>query len=230
MNHQPTQYNCRWYACLMEKMTSMIPAIGEALLHLRHMQRDLATSLFHHHQNWDAPMTLSQESRKELEWWKEWINKKNGLPIQKISSCTTPQIVIHVDASDLGWGVSSTSVQATGLWSQKEKEYSINARELAAIYFALKLHSQHHKGSRIKIFTDNITTLKYSSKSGETASTILQNLAVKIQNICNDFDLDVEYEHILGVNNIQADWLSRQTHQTQRVIYEATLPSRIFNR
>ncbi|KAG1325360.1 hypothetical protein G6F62_008593 [Rhizopus arrhizus] len=92
MNHQPTQYNCRWYACLMEKMTSMIPAIGEALLHLRHMQRDLATSLFHHHQNWDAPMTLSQESRKELEWWKEWINKKNGLPIQKISSCTTPQI------------------------------------------------------------------------------------------------------------------------------------------
>ena len=102
MNHQPTQYNCRWYACLMEKMTSMIPAIGEALLHLRHMQRDLATSLFHHHQNWDAPMTLSQESRKELEWWKEWINKKNGLPIQKISSCTTPQIVIHVDASDLG--------------------------------------------------------------------------------------------------------------------------------
>ncbi|KAG1126208.1 hypothetical protein G6F37_013830 [Rhizopus arrhizus] len=42
---QPRQHNCRWYASLMGKMTSMIPAIGEALLHIRHMQRDLAMTL-----------------------------------------------------------------------------------------------------------------------------------------------------------------------------------------
>lgn len=65
---KPHQYNCRWYVSMMGKMTSMIPAIGEALLHIRYMQRDLSLTLSKHLQNWDAPMTLSNDSKNELQW------------------------------------------------------------------------------------------------------------------------------------------------------------------
>ncbi|KAG1455810.1 hypothetical protein G6F55_006855 [Rhizopus delemar] len=37
--------SCRWIASLLGKMTAMIPAVGEALLHLRYLQRDLSKSL-----------------------------------------------------------------------------------------------------------------------------------------------------------------------------------------
>lgn len=220
-------YSCRWYAALLGKMTSMIPAIGEALLHIRHMQRDLSSTLRHRQQNWDTPMTLSQNSIKELEWWKQWITTKNGLPIQKIATWSTPQLIIHVDASDLGWGVSSMELNATGPWTSKEKDLSINARELTAIYFALKLHAKKYQNSRIKIFTDNMTALKYSTKSGGTASRILQDLAVSIQEISNQFNLEVEFQHVPGKDNIHADWLSRQQHD-QSPLYKAQLPRQIF--
>ncbi|KAG0743871.1 hypothetical protein G6F33_010833 [Rhizopus arrhizus] len=173
---QPRQHNCRWYASLMGKMTSMIPAIGKALLHIRHMQRDLAMTLSLYSQNWNTQMSLSTESKNELHWWLQWITKKNGHPIRKTTSGIEKTLTIYVDASDLGWGVSST-IQATGAWTTEESTLSINARELTAIYFALKLHAKTFPNLHIKLFTDNITALKYSSKSGGTASKILQDLA-----------------------------------------------------
>lgn len=155
--------------------------------------------------------------------------KKNGLPIKKLA-CNQPKATtIYVDASDLGWGMSSGTIQTTGAWTNKESLMSINARELTAIYFALKLHAKDFKDQHIKIFTDNMTALKYSSKSGGTASRTLQDLAVKIQELCSQYNLKVEYEHISGQENIQADWLRRQHHTTTKnLLYEAQLPKRIF--
>lgn len=37
--------SCHWIAELLGKTTSMIPAIGEALLHIRYLQRDLFRTL-----------------------------------------------------------------------------------------------------------------------------------------------------------------------------------------
>lgn len=41
----PTEKSCRWLASLIGKITAMIPAMGDALLHVRLLQRDLARSL-----------------------------------------------------------------------------------------------------------------------------------------------------------------------------------------
>ncbi|KAG1135531.1 hypothetical protein G6F38_012729 [Rhizopus arrhizus] len=73
-----------------------------------------------------------------------------------------------------------------------------------------------------------MTALKFVTKSGGTSSPILQNLAVKIQDICNQYNLKVEYHHIPGVNNIQADQLSRQRMESP--LYEAMIPNHIFNK
>lgn len=63
---QPVQRSCRWIAGLLGKVISMIPAIGEALLHIRYLQRDLAKSLQLNHQNWERPCYLSRQSLQEL--------------------------------------------------------------------------------------------------------------------------------------------------------------------
>lgn len=59
---------CRWIAGLLGKMTSMIPAIGEALLHIRYLQRDLSRALHLNRQNWEATCRLSYTSLEELSW------------------------------------------------------------------------------------------------------------------------------------------------------------------
>lgn len=59
---QPIQHSCRWIAGLLGKVTSMIPAIGEALLHIRYLQRDLAKSLHLNNQNWEMPCQISPQS------------------------------------------------------------------------------------------------------------------------------------------------------------------------
>jgi hypothetical protein len=78
----------------------------------------------------------------------------------------------------------------------------------------------------IHIYSDNKTALKYVTKAGGTASFDLQDLAVKIQGLCNQHQLQVHYQHIPGVENIKADQLSR----VRKPIYEMTVPPKMFQR
>jgi hypothetical protein len=61
-------YSCRWIAALLGKITAMIPAMGEALLRIRFIQRDLAWNLRLQRFNWEAPCKISADSWKELQW------------------------------------------------------------------------------------------------------------------------------------------------------------------
>ncbi|KAG0943812.1 hypothetical protein G6F29_011592 [Rhizopus arrhizus] len=154
----------------------------EALLHIRYLQRDLASSLQQTHQDWEAICKLSSTSQEELHWWENFVCQKNGLPIQKIAHAT-PKVIIHVDASNTGWGISSPLVTTSGFWTQEEVQQSINVRELKTILFAIQLHARKCENSTIKIFSDNMTALKYTTKSGGTASEVLQDLAIRIQEL-----------------------------------------------
>lgn len=85
---KPAVRSCRWFAGIMGKMISMIPAISEALLHIRCLQRDLARTFWLNYQNRDSIFQLSPTGKQELEWWLTWIQDKNGLPIRKtVMSC-----------------------------------------------------------------------------------------------------------------------------------------------
>jgi hypothetical protein len=77
----PTVRRCRWMAGLLGKITAMIPVVGEALLHIRHIQRSLSRSLSTQGYNWEGPCHLDQRAVEELQWRKTFLTKKNGLPI-----------------------------------------------------------------------------------------------------------------------------------------------------
>ncbi|KAG2236264.1 hypothetical protein INT48_008624 [Thamnidium elegans] len=213
----PTIRSCRWIASLLEKMTAVIPAIGEALLYVRHMQRDLAKALHNNHQQWDKACHLSQEGKNEIQWWEKFLIQKNGLPIHKII-VSDPALKVYVDASDIGWGITSSLVQTAGFWTNEEKNDSINVRELKTIYYAILIHAKKVNNVDMKIYSDNMTALKYVTKAGGTASFALQDLAVKIQDICNLHHLTVQYQHIPGVQNVKADQLSRSKKPTTSLL------------
>ncbi|KAG1453448.1 hypothetical protein G6F56_007573 [Rhizopus delemar] len=160
-----------------------------------------------------------------IEMVRNQRRKPEWTPIPKTEDTRPPAVVTHVDASDSGWGITSNEVETNEFWTEIEKETSINVRELQAILFALQLHAKRFKNSMIHIFSDNIAALKYAKKLGGTASPILQELALKIQEITAAHKLTIHYQHISGVKNVRADQLSRKT----RLRYEWKLPRRFFN-
>lgn len=216
------QRSCRWIASLIRKVTAMIPAIGEALLHVRYLQRDLVRSLRLSHNNWESPCKISVLSIQELKWWLNRASIKNGLPIRR--SLLVPDFTICVGASDSGWGEISTSVQTAGFWTRFEKEECINIRELKAILFSPQLHMPRYKNCNLKIYSDNRTALKYINKAGGTASEALQELAIQIQQLCNIYKVQLICHHVPGIQNPEADRLNRRSVP----LYEWALPRRWF--
>ena len=77
---QQETFSCRWIAGLLGKMTSLIPAIGQTLLHMRYLQRDLAVNLRRQQYHWDKPCKISTLAWKELHWWKTQAMGVNGQP------------------------------------------------------------------------------------------------------------------------------------------------------
>ena len=73
--------------------------------------------------NFETSLTLTQEVRKELEWWIQNLHLSNG----KALLALPPQLVITSDASLQGWGASCQGHRTGGPWSNLEKQNHINA-------------------------------------------------------------------------------------------------------
>ncbi|KAG1042554.1 hypothetical protein G6F43_011873 [Rhizopus delemar] len=115
------------------------------------------------------PYSLSQESWKEMHCWLQRAAHLNGLPIILSQQLKEPDVEIFDDASDTGQGVTSCHTKTADYRKEEEKDLSINVRELKTIAFALQHHAREFEGVLIKIFSNNITTLKYANKSGRTS-------------------------------------------------------------
>ncbi|CEG83717.1 hypothetical protein RMATCC62417_17593 [Rhizopus microsporus] len=114
--------SCRWVASLTEKMTSVIPVIGEALLHVRHLQRDLAKSLRPNgNRNWEGPCPLSKNSLQDLQWWENWRNSIVPPP----DTCTTNPGANERLQSDCPVPPHSRSREHQGRSAQPEETPSI---------------------------------------------------------------------------------------------------------
>ncbi|KAG1169562.1 hypothetical protein G6F36_012061 [Rhizopus arrhizus] len=130
------------------------------------------------------PCALSRENWREIHWLLQRATQLNGLPIILPQQPKELDAEIFVDAPDTGWGVASRHTETAGYWKEEEKDLLINVRELKTIAFVPQHHEREFEGVLIKIFSNNITALKYAKKSREeTASLWLQELALEVQEI-----------------------------------------------
>ena len=180
-------------------------AIFPARLYTRHLLY-YKNQVVKSDRDWDLPRPLDPASLQELQWWYDNLQKWNG----RSMLTPTPTQTIYVDASNTGWGCCWGQQRAHGYWTPQEATQSINWRELKAAQLALKTF-KILKNITILILTDNTTSLSYINKQGGTRSLPLMELATEVWNWCLSRNINIQAQHISGINNTVADMESRRT-------------------
>jgi ribonuclease HI len=132
-------------------------------------------------------------------------------------------MIVSTDASRRGWGASFLHQKTGGLWQKEESRAHINVLELKAANLALQALV---KGPRhIQLLTDNSTAVSYINKQGGThsPSLVAQEL---IWNFCISKNIWLTANHVPGVNNIEADFASRNLNNRT----EWTLDRKVFQK
>ena len=194
----------RQLARLIGRLTASIPAVLQAPLHYRALQRLCNRSL--RNNKYDCQVEIDLESKQDLLWWIHHLPLHNGRPL------TTPvaDVVITLDASTVGWGATCQDKHAGGPWSKEERNAHINFLELKAAFLALKTFVSNKSHIHVLLLIDNITAISFINHKGGTHSKVLSDLAVQIWTWCIQKNITLCAEHIPGVDNVGADRESRK--------------------
>lgn len=190
---------------LIGKMNAANQVIPPAPLFYRHLQMDLAAALRISGQDYETVLSLSPESKEELDWWDTEMVKWNG----KTVLSTEPDMVIESDASNLGWGASCQDTSTGGPWSEEESLWHINCLELLAATLALKTFAKSKRGLSVLLKTDSSTVVAYINNQGGTVSKNLVSLTRKLWMWCLERNIHIQAQHLPGVLNCIADSESR---------------------
>jgi hypothetical protein len=216
----------RKVASVAGQILSMSLALSPARLFTRAMYRVVDTiNRCDLPGGWNASVVLSTEATAEVAFWLEGLSKWNGTSIVRESAVRVIQITS--DASHLqGWGgwtgnpctsftmaIDSSMVHtfdAQGRWTVLEREEHINLQELRGFFnTAQALSPVIPRGARIKPRMDNTVALAYINNGGgriPLLTTVVKQIWLLF--VTNGWVLE-RAEHIRGVDNVLADWLSR---------------------
>ena len=193
----------REVAGLVGLMTAYSPAVEYGGAHIKRLEQDKNLGLKLNKGNFDGKMTVSEQSVRDITWWLEHVQSA-----KKWVRGLAPEIEIATDASLDGWGGHRGETQAGGRWAPEEITDHINVLELRAISLALKsLVSE--RGVHVKILTDNTTALAYVKHMGGVRSESCDTIAKEIWQWAEDNYNWLSIAHIPGVENVVADYLSR---------------------
>ena len=154
---------------------------------------------------YNSVVRIPPEVESDLQWWVQRLQSHNGRPLQ------IPQwdLTVESDASLTGWGASCQGSGAGGPWTQEEQTHHINYLELKAAFLALKTFLPNMGPLAVLLCMDNITAIAFLNRMGGTHSLSLSALAVEIWEWCIQRRFTIHAEHLPGMENIRADWLSR---------------------
>ncbi|XP_070591658.1 uncharacterized protein [Erythrolamprus reginae] len=100
----------------------------------------------------------------------------------------------------------------TGQWTMEElASVNINFLELRAVFLALLAFAPIVEGKHILILTDNVATRAHLNHQGGTRSQRLMEETMRLFNWAETHLASLTAEHIAGISNSTADWLSRAT-------------------
>eukprot|EP01132_Coremiostelium_polycephalum_P010169 gene10169-12475_t len=161
--------------------------------------------------NWEFKFQLPKQVKKELKEWIQHLEKWNG---KEILLSPNPDYILETDASETGAGAVLYNHQHQPLkswsmvWSQEESSQSSNRRETTAIIQAFNHLCQDLNNCSLLIRTDNTTALSYLKKQGGVILEISE-LIEEFWKKCLKRNIILSPEHIPGIFNVQADYLSR---------------------
>ena len=153
--------------------------------------------------NFDGKMVVSHKGKEDINWWLE-----NLRGTTRQIKWDSPDIEVGTDASLQGWGAHRGEAQAGGRWLVEELEDHINVLELRAILLGLKSLVKE-QGQHIRVLTDNTTALAYVKNMGGLRSQPCNQISREIWQWAEENENWLTIAHIPGVENVVADYLSR---------------------
>lgn len=213
---QPRIREC---ARMVGLMTAYSAGIDYGNAHIKNIEKVKNFYLQKNVGDFEKRMRLNNSARNDIYWW---LN--NITSFRKIRY-DSPTQDIYSDASNQGWGAHDENQETGGRWSTPEQIFHINVLELKAIYFGLKT-LWNGSSEILRVFTDNTTALAYVNKKGGIRSQECNDVAKEIWAFCEENNLMITAQHIPGVDNVLADFRSRNFSDS----LEWTLKSRHFNR
>ena len=200
----------RHWLQLLGVMAATIPTVTMARLHMRPVQWYFKGKWSATRHNLFHPVMTTATLHPCLRWWSDPANLSQGKLFQK----PPHTLVVTTDASMEGWGghvkeASGKTLLLSGLWTRTERRLHINTLELRAIYLTLRLLENTVANKSVMVECDNKTAIAYLNKQGGTRSFVLNREARLLHDWAGDNAVSLWAIHRPGVDNVLADYLSR---------------------
>ena len=153
-------------------------------------------------------LDLTDEFKKDIYWWSEFLLIFNGISILNLEEWTEPDQFFSCDACLSGCGGinSSQYFHCTFPNFITQQNLHINSLELLTVIVSLKVWAR--KGKKICIFCDNAVSVEVINH-GRSRSRFLQACLREIAFICAVQECEIKAVHVKGENNRISDLLSR---------------------
>ena len=213
-------------AKVIGKVVSALPGMEFGRLHYRNVERDKIYALSANQRDYDALMQLSPAAKQELRWWCDNV----GHGYRRIQHASYSHS-FQVDASDCsGWGIACTtdeSLQSHGFWSQEQRSFHINLRELYVVFICLTVFCKEMSDTHIRFEIDNTTAVSYVNGMDGCKSAACDEVAKKIWDWCIERGLWLSAVHIPGTMNVKADALSRRRYSDHEWMLNNDMSSKL---
>uniref|UniRef100_A0A8D8YZ93 Polyprotein P3 n=1 Tax=Cacopsylla melanoneura TaxID=428564 RepID=A0A8D8YZ93_9HEMI len=149
-------------------------------------------------------LPIPSRALSELRWYLS--NLRGHVPLHPPIART----FMSTDASDEGWGAVLANVSIQGAWTQKQRSWHINQRELFAVRKAILSYPNLVVNRSVVLQSDNKTVVAYIRKQGGLRSRTLLKETKKLLFLTSKLNIHITPHYIPGKFNSLADALSRQ--------------------
>ncbi|KAK3086454.1 hypothetical protein FSP39_018665 [Pinctada imbricata] len=201
--HQTGSAHVRKVARLVGQLISMSYVVGN-IVYI--MTKNLSSDILQA-ESWNHTIALRKQSLNQMLFWKDNIEKINFRNFCTDFSCHS---VVYSDASGIGYGgyiVENPLSVSHGMWSESEKVKSSTWRELVAVERVLSSILPFLNNKRIKWFSDNTNVVSIIEKGSMKQD--LQQIALRIFNMCLTNNISLYTEWVPRTENEKADQISR---------------------
>ena len=160
---------------------------------------------------------LNDEFFADIKWWRTFVvdGGWNGVSLLPLASDSAPSITIYTDACKGGYGALTDTEWLRGDWTKEELScaergvsISMPWLEFRAIVIAATTWGGRWRGQRVHVMSDCQPAIDAWAKE-TSPDRGLADLIRTLLFLCAMHDFSLTMQHIPGINNTYADWLSR---------------------
>ena len=153
---------------------------------------------------------LSVSFRKDIAWWKKFMEKFNGVWFIPSTIWSEPDVYLSTDSCLRGCGGIAHNEYFHSSYPEfiLKQDLPIHQLELLAVLVGVRLWGKRYAGQKVQIYCDNesaVTVINSSRTKDKFMATCLRELWLNV--CCHEFELRAV--HLPGEENRLADWLSR---------------------